>query len=316
MSALLTSIAVTALLLGTGLFTFALRGRRTGGKPRCARCCYDLSSFIPDVCPECGAPMGPGSILTHRHRRPRLALAGALVAVVAMGTLYAHCATLTAQPAVVLAVTALANAERPGTLRELADRIESGDCPDYVLRLLLPRAFREQARSELVQEGWTRFVAEAFKAGRLTTAESRAFMTNAIPSFTVELRAEGSPPYWALDFAQINDQATPRFTWNGLDCSITAQVLVGGVPAGPWVPLDFSNTASARWTCGGDWGGTGGWMILGLRDTQPPAGSKVTLCLRTTLTDRWNKSASPMQVTRTEEHVVVIPGSFPEAAKK
>jgi hypothetical protein len=309
MGDLLTLIVAATLLAGVALCLRGLIGRRTSGAPCCARCGYDLSSFIPDHCPECGAPMGSGSIRTRRRRSTRSAVVGALLALLAGGVLYTRWAPITGQPAAVLACTALAGVHRPGTLSELADRVEKGTCPGYVVRLLLSKALREQARVDTIENGWTRLVAAAFKAGQLTSQQSERFMHGALPQFTVQLRAEGSPPYWALDFAQLTDQATPRFAWNDLVCTIDAQVLVDGKVAGPWTPLDFTNATSARWTCGG-LSGNGGWMILGLRATQPPPGSTVTLLLRSTLTDGWTKSVSPMRVIRTEEHSLKIPASF------
>lgn len=86
MFALIPAILLLCLATGLTLLILGLRGRRLNNHPTCANCTFDLSGLAsPTRCPECGHDLSkPKSIRAGiRTRRPRLALAGASLLLIA-----------------------------------------------------------------------------------------------------------------------------------------------------------------------------------------------------------------------------------------
>lgn len=84
----LSLLVVVLVVAGAAALWFGLRGRRTGTRPSCAACAFDLSGLAtPQRCPECGSALGATGAIRReaRERLPRVVIAG--VALLAVGLL-------------------------------------------------------------------------------------------------------------------------------------------------------------------------------------------------------------------------------------
>lgn len=274
----LTLIAGATVLLGAIACFHALRGKPLGDAPACAACGYDLSSYIPDTCPECAASLRSETIQVSRRRRsPARVFVGLFVCALGACFFYAVAASPMA---------------RHAALDAALDR--QGEFP--------------------TNQHATAAASKAFVGGELAGTQTARFMRNAAPRFTVDLRTEGAER-WMLNIAQTTEQAIPGRRWSGLDCDVQAEVLIDDQPAGPRIVLDFSGPRSSLYGpfCGGLITHGGGWMHLALDGKQPPFGSTVTLRLHVTVSDARTVPSPAAPITVTSDHKVVIPAAFPTA---
>jgi hypothetical protein len=308
------ALAILTLALGIAgawLAVTGLLGRRKAAEPRCAACGYGLSSFIPDICPECATSLNSGSIRSKRSRRS-IVRGCAGVALLLSGSLLgiAVFVPVRQQPTLLLIAVARLNLQKEGTAAELLARHTSTAFSPGVLRLVLPVAFREQNRPG-IDDAWASVIADARDRGLLSPTEEARFVAAAVPRFGLELVADGRPARWILDFAQIDGAAIPDKSWRGLTCSVDAEVLYNGTPIGPKTTLDF--TQLSRSFGAGIGSGDDVWMRMWLEGKQPLPGTVVTLRLFTTVTDTTATATARLtpSVTVSSEHRVTIPAEFP-----
>lgn len=78
----LVIVAGTCLLAGLVLLKLGLWPRRRGTDPHCRKCGYNLIATSGQICPECGSPVRPATVLRGESwRRPGLILIGGLLAI-------------------------------------------------------------------------------------------------------------------------------------------------------------------------------------------------------------------------------------------
>src|SRR5262245_48600436 len=81
-------LTLPMLLAGITMLIAGRWPRRKGDEPHCRRCNYSLIGLESKRCPECGTELTDRNIVRgERHRRPRLAWAGASLIVLALITL-------------------------------------------------------------------------------------------------------------------------------------------------------------------------------------------------------------------------------------
>lgn len=188
-------ICTIVFVLGVfGLF-LGLRGRRIDRHPLCRGCGYDFSGRegVPSVCPECGRDLAGRTRAVrvgNRVRRPALAAAGAVVAILALaaGGLWIFQESQdfdlnTIKPTWWLrAEIDSADDERAGAARtELLARLGRGELTPAQTAALVDPVLNLQADPDGAwHESWGAFIQRAWQDGLVTEAQIARYLSTAV----------------------------------------------------------------------------------------------------------------------------------------
>ena len=184
----------TALaLLGVAALMFGLRGRRVGDHPTCGRCGFDLYGLPPGAgrCSECGAVLrGRRAVrVGHRRRGWRLAVLGAVLALVGAGWLgRSGWSVVQANPNrfkpagwLVRETEGADVAERDAALAELVYRTERGRLSARHLAVLTDRGLDYHGDPTLPWvPQWAQLIEAADAGGKLSADERERYWMQAV----------------------------------------------------------------------------------------------------------------------------------------
>lgn len=193
------------LLVGVGVavLLWAVIGRRTGSARHCAKCAFELTGLPNDAdrCPECGRALKWQ--IGKRERRPRLAVAATLVALIGIAGVATSTPGLGRRIAARLpspVLVFMAERESEVALRELSQRLAIGTLSPDSARDLADGSLDRQAGDRAVfMPLWAEVLEQVRMAGLLTPDQYAAYVQQsiAIDVYTrPTLRAEPEMGVW------------------------------------------------------------------------------------------------------------------------